>query len=138
MSHSEPPSLTSGSSHPVSFDPARFKEAAHEAGHGVLAVLLGRPLVHLSLEPEPETRLQTPTRLPKRKPSESSEIAHLEGEAMLALAGLVAERVMGLADAASLAASRSDLEVATRIATLTVGGARADKAIAHHLAVVER
>lgn len=57
---------------------------------------------------------------------------------MLALAGLVAERVMGLADAASLAASRSDLEVATRIATLTVGGARADKAIAHHLAVVER
>ncbi len=116
----------------------RWREAVHEAGHAVMAVLLGRKLTHVRLEPVPETKLTEPTVLPKKRPESSADRAHLEGEAMLALAGVSAERVLGVSGAESLAASRADLEVASAVAVLTVGRARADKAVAHHLAVVER
>ncbi|MEM6731933.1 MAG: hypothetical protein AAF658_10275 [Myxococcota bacterium] len=117
---------------------SHWREAVHEAGHAVMAVLLGRPIVHVQIEPQPETKMRSPTVLPKRRVEDSAERAHLEGEAMLALAGLSAERVLGVASQESLVASRADLEIATRVARLTVGGARADKAVAHHISVVER
>jgi len=116
----------------------RWREAVHEAGHAMMAVLLGRAIDYVSLAPRPETRLSSPTRLPKSRPEDSSERAHLEGEAMLALAGLTAERVLGVAAEDSLAMAAEDLAVASRVAVLTVGRARAEKAVAHHLAVVER
>ncbi|MEO1480912.1 MAG: hypothetical protein AAFU77_02320 [Myxococcota bacterium] len=116
----------------------RWREAVHEAGHAVMAVLLGRPLVHARLDPQPETRLSDPVRLPKGRPDSSAERAHLEGEAMLALAGITAERVLGVTAEDSLGAARGDIEIATRVAALTAGASRTEKAVAHHLAVVER
>jgi hypothetical protein len=114
------------------------REAIHEAGHAVIASALGRELVALRLRPRPalEARLRAP--LPRGRPRSDRDRALLEGEMMVVLSGLAAERVLRVATEASLSASVEDLSRATELAIRIEGRARAEAAVAHFSAVVER
>ena len=116
----------------------RERAAIHEAGHALIAVLLGREVVSVQLEPAPRTLLKRKHAVPKGRPKTASHRAQLEGELMLALAGIAAERVMAVEERTSVARALDDLQQATALALQIAGPARAEATVAHGLATVER
>jgi ATP-dependent Zn protease len=111
------------------------RAAVHELGHAQLAVLLGRAIRSVRLVPSPATEL-VPRPLPRGRPKTDADRAALEAEVMLALAGLAAERVVGVAT--DVGGSLDDLGQATSLAHRLVGPARAEATLHHFLSVVER
>ncbi|MEM7674928.1 MAG: hypothetical protein AAF449_02885 [Myxococcota bacterium] len=116
----------------------RERVAIHEVGHALIAVLLGRAVTRVQLEPEPHTSLKRKRILPKGRPKTASERAVLEGELMLAVAGIAAERVMQVEDRQSVVGALDDLQKASRLALQIAGAARAEATVAHCLATTER
>lgn len=117
---------------------AASRAAIHEAGHAMLAVLLGRTVIRASVRPKAETQLRAASGLPKGKPKTDAQRARLEGELMLAMAGLAAERALKLDDRRSLLAAGADLHRATDLGLQLVGRARAEATLLHFLSVAER
>ncbi len=111
--------------------------AIHEIGHALVAVLLGRHVVRIQLAPAPHTELRKRL-LPQGRPKTASDRAVLEGELMLVLAGIAAERAMGVNDRSSLPGALDDLRKATDLALQIAGPARAEATVAHALSTAER
>ncbi|MEL6188648.1 MAG: hypothetical protein AAFU79_28850 [Myxococcota bacterium] len=117
---------------------AASREALHEAGHAVLAVLLGRKVERVSVRPRPQTRIVAAPKLPRGRPRTDAQRARLESEIMLAVAGLAAERALDLDDRRSLLAAGADLHRATDLALQLAGRARAEPTLLHFLSVAQR
>ena len=118
--------------------PAYKRTAIHEVGHAVIAVLLGRQVVRVQLGPHPSTNLKRKRILPKGRPKTPADRAHLEGELMLVVAGIAAERAMAMANRTSIAGALDDLRKATDLAVQLAGPARAEATLANILATTER
>lgn len=116
----------------------RQRAALHEAGHALIAHCLGRIVHELSLDP-PALRYGWKTRPPTGRPKTPAQIANLEGELMIALAGIAAERCTKLASPkGSLLAAADDLARASELGLRLSGPARAEATVGHFLSVVER
>ncbi len=112
--------------------------AVHEIGHALMAVLLGRGVRRVRLRPRPETETEKKVALPRGRPKTGADKALMEGEIMLLIAGVCAERVLGLEERSSLTGALDDLARATDLIVRVAGRARAENVLTHHLSKVER
>lgn len=118
--------------------PVDRRASIHEAGHALIARLLGLRVLAIRIRPRPETQVERRRRLPQGKPRSPAERALLEGELMVALGGLAAERTLSVSDGQSLQAAHEDLAKASELALRLSGRSRAEPTIAHFLSVTER
>lgn len=113
------------------------QRAVHEAGHALVARLMGRKAVTAQVVPTPEVKMQG-VELPRGAPKTDAERAAMEGALMIAVAGLCAERVLAVADPASTTRALDDLGRATDLAVRLKGRERAERVVHHFVSVVER
>ena len=114
------------------------RASVHEAGHALVGRLLGRRVTRVQIDPRPETKMKRTRPIPVGKPKSPSQRAYLEGEIMIALGGLAAERTLLYADGESLRAAHEDLNKASSLALQLAGRARAEPTVFHFLSVTER
>lgn len=104
----------------------------------MIARLLGRRLLGVQIVPRPETRIEPSAHVPAGAPRTDAERAALEGELMIAVGGLAAERVLGLLTDSALAGAMNDLGRAAELGLRLSGPARARQTVAHFLSVTEK
>ncbi|MEM1023377.1 MAG: hypothetical protein AAF627_21705 [Myxococcota bacterium] len=112
--------------------------AIHEAGHALLAVLLGRGVRTVRIRPRPETQTTKKLELPRGLPKTEADQALMEGEIMLLVAGLCAERALGVEAQDSMSGALDDMSRASELALRVAGRSRAETTMAHFLSKVER